>query len=608
MEGGRSAGSGAVRVWIVAYLLWFFFGVFGLHRLYLRRVISGNLYMATLGIFGIGWLADSILTAFLVRGYLSEAKSGRLGFERETFADIEGLERGDRASAPRREAEPNIATEILDFLGSSLVFIVASLALARLFIHFDLVLLSFPIAVVWIVLLINPRKIDMLKDNLFLIKDLPINVENTLSATVFKNFHFRKGYRISAAKYIVYPFYLLAYPFLAKRMDAKKSELAELAMFFRLYTGIFLFWLSIELSRYFSVSASLGVGAFESLICLHPLGFLIGILRDWYPAQHLSKLLPESVLLLAALIYLVQISNSLIVRNQFDLTVSRTDRGFAPLFRIIVICSIAGFSLIGFSAIFSPRAQEFIEGFSARKFASAVDYAYTEPGLISLLEEHILARENQGGLRRLLEASLTLAGADGRSYALSEAWRSQQAEQTKLLSYDAQRLFEQRYQGYFKLYPVLFDDAQGKRHCYIVYALDDLGHGVALRHKIYPLYILEAEIMDSAESASEADLALRLSAPRRIRPYLRRRGGREEAKAKASLPRSPEAKKEDKAFGTSASNGGLAGLGADLGNALFKKELEEGFRRVFLDRGLGKVDFELRMEAFLSAGSRGAQR
>ncbi len=41
-----------------AYILWFFFGFFGIHKFYLNKVGIGILYFFTFGIFGIGWFID----------------------------------------------------------------------------------------------------------------------------------------------------------------------------------------------------------------------------------------------------------------------------------------------------------------------------------------------------------------------------------------------------------------------------------------------------------------------------------------------------------------------------------------------------------------------
>jgi TM2 domain-containing membrane protein YozV len=43
---------------VVAYLLWFFLGVFSAHRFYLKKYKSAILYLLTLQLFGIGWLFD----------------------------------------------------------------------------------------------------------------------------------------------------------------------------------------------------------------------------------------------------------------------------------------------------------------------------------------------------------------------------------------------------------------------------------------------------------------------------------------------------------------------------------------------------------------------
>ncbi|EGC37374.1 hypothetical protein DICPUDRAFT_150040 [Dictyostelium purpureum] len=51
----------------VAYILWFFFGLLGFHRLYLNKIGTFFLYFFTAGVFGIGWLYDLFALPSLVR-------------------------------------------------------------------------------------------------------------------------------------------------------------------------------------------------------------------------------------------------------------------------------------------------------------------------------------------------------------------------------------------------------------------------------------------------------------------------------------------------------------------------------------------------------------
>ncbi|MEE2829812.1 MAG: NINE protein [Myxococcota bacterium] len=51
---------------IVAYLLWFFLGLLGVHRFYLGRWVSGLIWFLTGGLCGIGWLFDAFWTAVMV--------------------------------------------------------------------------------------------------------------------------------------------------------------------------------------------------------------------------------------------------------------------------------------------------------------------------------------------------------------------------------------------------------------------------------------------------------------------------------------------------------------------------------------------------------------
>ena len=51
---------------VVAYLLWFFVGILGVHRFYLGHVGIGILYLFTFGGLGIGWIIDALIMPQLV--------------------------------------------------------------------------------------------------------------------------------------------------------------------------------------------------------------------------------------------------------------------------------------------------------------------------------------------------------------------------------------------------------------------------------------------------------------------------------------------------------------------------------------------------------------
>lgn len=51
----------------VAYLMWFFLGIFGGHRFYLGQTGLGILYLFTLGLCGVGTLVDLFILAGAVR-------------------------------------------------------------------------------------------------------------------------------------------------------------------------------------------------------------------------------------------------------------------------------------------------------------------------------------------------------------------------------------------------------------------------------------------------------------------------------------------------------------------------------------------------------------
>ncbi len=55
-----------MRSVVAAYVLWFFFGLFGAHRFYCGRVGTGILWALTGGCFVIGWIVDAFLIPEMV--------------------------------------------------------------------------------------------------------------------------------------------------------------------------------------------------------------------------------------------------------------------------------------------------------------------------------------------------------------------------------------------------------------------------------------------------------------------------------------------------------------------------------------------------------------
>lgn len=51
---------GVERSVVVAYVLWMFWGVLGVHRFYLGKFRSGLVFAVTFGLLGLGWLYDGL--------------------------------------------------------------------------------------------------------------------------------------------------------------------------------------------------------------------------------------------------------------------------------------------------------------------------------------------------------------------------------------------------------------------------------------------------------------------------------------------------------------------------------------------------------------------
>ncbi|NDK09918.1 TM2 domain-containing protein [Candidatus Gracilibacteria bacterium] len=58
--------------WVISMILWFFFGMFGVHRYFNGKIVSGIIMLITFGGLGIWWLIDGIV---LVLGKFTDAEN-----------------------------------------------------------------------------------------------------------------------------------------------------------------------------------------------------------------------------------------------------------------------------------------------------------------------------------------------------------------------------------------------------------------------------------------------------------------------------------------------------------------------------------------------------
>ena len=68
-------GNYSDKDWVVALLLSIFLGWQGMHRFYVGKRGTGVLWLLTLGIFGVGWLIDTIM---IVCGTFTDSSGCRL--------------------------------------------------------------------------------------------------------------------------------------------------------------------------------------------------------------------------------------------------------------------------------------------------------------------------------------------------------------------------------------------------------------------------------------------------------------------------------------------------------------------------------------------------
>lgn len=70
------AGGVTLKQTPIAYVLWFFLGVLGVHHFYLGKIGRGILYLLTVGVFGIGLLIDLFTLPAQVRAVNAQRVTG----------------------------------------------------------------------------------------------------------------------------------------------------------------------------------------------------------------------------------------------------------------------------------------------------------------------------------------------------------------------------------------------------------------------------------------------------------------------------------------------------------------------------------------------------
>ena len=97
---------------LVAYVLWLFFGWLGIHRFYTGNVVTGLIWLFSLGLFGFGWFVD----LFLVPGMVAAANHRN----QQRLVVVQGQQPGYVGGAAQHvagHAAQHVATNVLtDFI------------------------------------------------------------------------------------------------------------------------------------------------------------------------------------------------------------------------------------------------------------------------------------------------------------------------------------------------------------------------------------------------------------------------------------------------------------------------------------------------------------
>lgn len=128
-----------------AYVLCFFFGWLGLHRIYLKKWFTGFVYAFTFGLFGMGWVIDLLFIPLLVKGAQTKAEKGKLILTKKKIEEID--------DTPAWAKEESIEKTLLGYLEFPIqigFFILAPI----IFVIFAALLKKPELALIFVVLII----------------------------------------------------------------------------------------------------------------------------------------------------------------------------------------------------------------------------------------------------------------------------------------------------------------------------------------------------------------------------------------------------------------------------------------------------------------------
>ena len=86
----------------IAYLLWFFLGVFSAHRFYLKKYGTAIFYLLTFQLLSLGWVYD----LFLLDGMVD-----RYNLRRGYYGPIKGLDQGVIVNLNKGNQKPKPSIE-----------------------------------------------------------------------------------------------------------------------------------------------------------------------------------------------------------------------------------------------------------------------------------------------------------------------------------------------------------------------------------------------------------------------------------------------------------------------------------------------------------------